>query len=119
MSTTSKKAKVENEIYSSFCFNPFNKMKHRSSDMRNISDGLLKKFPTLSKRLKICGSCRKELWKLNELANLNSNEPCAEVIPDEDKSNSENEDTTVDDDDGYLTFQIQRMSVETNTISMQ
>ena len=42
MSTAPKKAKLKKAIDDYFCFNPFNKKKHRSSDMRHISDGLVK-----------------------------------------------------------------------------
>ena len=104
MSTAPKKAKLKNAIDDYFCFNPFNKKKHRSSDMRHISDGLVKKFPTLSKGSQICGSCRKQLGKLKELPTLSSNEPCVEAIPDGEENNSENDERTADDDDGYSNF---------------
>ena len=101
MSTAPKKAKLKNAIDDYFCFNPFNKKKHRSSDMRHISDGLVKKFP---KNSQICGSCRKQLGKLKELPTLSSNEPCVEAIPDGEENNSENDERTADDDDGCSNF---------------
>lgn len=102
MSLDPEKAKLENKFYGCFCVNPFNKTKHRSTDMRNISNGLLKKFPTLSKRLRICGSCRKKLGKLYELPALNRNKPFVEVIPHDNKSNFKNDVRLVDDDGGAL-----------------
>ncbi|XP_017470011.1 PREDICTED: uncharacterized protein LOC108378244 [Rhagoletis zephyria] len=98
-----KKAKLDKEIFASFCFNPFNKKNHVSSDTRRLSDGLISKFPTLSKRMRICGSCRKELSKLKELPTSKSNEPCEDVIPDRDHIESEKDDRISDDDGSNFT----------------
>ena len=72
------------------CFNPLKKMNHKVYKTRYVSKTLVSKFPTLSKQLRICSTCRKELNKLEELPTSNPlecEEPCDGVdVPDDDGS---------------------------------
>lgn len=90
-----KKFKLETETFGLRCFNPFNKKPHRNVCTRPISDCLVSKFPTLSKRLRICVNCRKELSMLEKLPTVEINEPCDDVI----SVDSENDIIISDNDD--------------------
>ena len=81
------------------CFNPLKKKIHKSLNTRCISENLLSLFPTLSKELRICAPCRKELSELKEIPASNVDDidqPKNNVILDKMIDDFENDDNDPD-----------------------
>lgn len=55
----------DQNIFNNRCCNPFEYKNHRKIEIRCVSENMIKKFPAL-KNLKICESCRKQLYKTEE-----------------------------------------------------
>ena len=81
------------------CFNPVKKKIHKSLNTRRISQNLLSLFPALSKELRICAPCRKELSELKKIPASNLDDidlPKKNVILDEILDDFENDDNDPD-----------------------
>lgn len=97
-------------VWRNECVNPLGKEKHKSNDLRRVSNYLREKFSTLPEDSKICSKCRKEIYKLkttqddlnSKLNSSVSNIDFSDLIA----SNIESSDAEIDelDDDKDVDF---------------
>ena len=70
------------KFHSKRCANPLNVDSHVCKDLRDISNSLLKVFPNLHEKSKICQSCRKSVSKSQKNETHGSNDTESNYLKD-------------------------------------